>query len=583
MADGGGEAQTHAASVGAAAQEPVRESPGAGVARIDNAVYWACGALGALELLAYGLGGGAAWLAVVVWAALGLTALVLSLAAIGRSLAADLRERRVAAGLLLVVTGVVTFWGIGSTRAVDLNLEATQQVAAALAAFHAPAWGYTSTAFIGYPARQYLPLALPTLLFGRGILAVRLGFALAFAGGLLLFHAGLKHAWARHQLGGRAAALTCLACLAFPLVPEEVRTYEQSALPLSLILAATGWLLLARDRPSVSNLVPLVWFGALLGTSYTPALAGWGLLLLALAALARTPRLEGDRGSTLRWRGVLLAVFVLGAASFLTRGDALPGSKVAVTGDALSRLGRGMSMLFLGTPRPFVPALLVLPVLLFLLLSLAGRTNTPSLVVAWWAVATVAAAVVLPGYASPPPEVAIHRAVVVVPPLLLAMVWTGLAVAGEATGALVRRLLPAFTILLVVGAGWAFLAAGTRHQPTLRDRLWQDLLATTRRYHVGVNAPLAVAALADDPTLHSLRDGLRYFFPASTFSYDPSFVGEAGRTSGLLILYADPAHWPWVQRVLPGDLDAAAGAVDFPPGVLRLRRLVLRDGVPAES
>jgi hypothetical protein len=550
--------------------------------RLDNAVYWAGGALGALELAAYGLRGGAAWLALAVWAGMGVATLVTSVAVVGRSLAGDLRERRATAVLLLAAAAAVAFWGIGGTRAVRLNLEGTQQVAAALTALHTPAWGYTGTLFIGYPARQFLPVALPTLLLGRNLVSLRLGFALAFVGGLLLFHAGLKRAWAHYPVGADAAALTCLACLAFPLVPEEVRTYEQSMLPLALVLGACGWLLLARETPTPRYLIPLVWFGALLGTSYTPALAAWLLLLAALAYLGRRGRAERI-GSALRWRGTLLAVLVIGAASFLTRFDVLPGSKVALRGDALSKLGQGMSMLFAGAPRPFVPAVLALPVLAFLLLSLAGRTNRPSLVVAWWTVVTVAAAVVLPGYAAPPPDVAIHRAVVAVPPLLLAMVWTGLSAAGEVTLARLRRAVPIVAILLAAGAGWALIQGGRRNPPAVADRVWEDLLETARRSGAGVETPLTVVALSEDSTLWSLGDGLRYFFPAARFSSDSVEGPHLASGTGLAVLYADPVHWDVVRRALPANPEAAARVVDFPPGVHRFRRVVLRDGVPAPS
>ncbi len=59
---------------------------------------------------------------------------------------------------------------LGFGRGYELPSGMHWVTAAGLRSFEAPDWNYTGKAFLGYPNRQYLVAALPTLVLGRTVL-----------------------------------------------------------------------------------------------------------------------------------------------------------------------------------------------------------------------------------------------------------------------------------------------------------------------------------------------------------------------------------------------------------------------------
>jgi len=387
----------------------------------------------ALEVLAYKMGGGWSVAASRLWAISGLIYLRFSAGAVCKALREDFRAGWVNALFVLAVwlfAGWLCFRWIDSFEKLQVNAEATQQVGDGLRMLKMPDWNYTGQAFLGYPARQYLITAVPTLFAGElGVMPLRLGFALPFFTGLLVFYAGLRRTAGRVMKRPGFAAWAVLMLLTFPFAGEYLLTYEQAILPAAFCLHATGWFLIAWQNPRRPALFCLGWIGAMLGTSYTPALAAWLLLGTALCVLVVCLWRSGKRGAATGCAAVLLGVMLFGGLSFLTRLDFVHGE--VQEGSMMRRhsansVWKGLLMVIWDREKPFVPLVLLLPVLGYLFLAPWRTGRLRGLVHAFvglWAIGVLVAAVSLHGYTPRTPDIDLQRGIVVLPPLLAGMVF----------------------------------------------------------------------------------------------------------------------------------------------------------------
>jgi hypothetical protein len=317
------------------------------------------------------------------------------------------------------------FRWVNSLDKVEINGEATQQVGGALRALNRPDWAYTLTGFIGYPMRQYLITAIPTLLNGIDVTNLRLGFALPFVTGLLVFYAGLRSAFTSKMKMPSAIGLVVLALMSFPFVGEYYLTFEQAILPLSFCLHATGWFLLLLTTPRLSTFFCLSWIGALLGTSYTPALAAWILLLGALSIYLLHIYHNKSLQTLLLGGASLIVILGFGLFSFYTRMDLFRSQDVkdlSIRPDYVISLKQGLSMIVWDPYKPFIPPLLLLPVAVFLLGVFFSQKKLLLIPIIVWSVGVALAALTLNGYVPRPAHVDLHRALVVLPPFLASAV-----------------------------------------------------------------------------------------------------------------------------------------------------------------
>lgn len=566
----------------------------------------ACIALGLLELAAYGAraailsestwpflggvaslkrvavflgsgwaGGTAAWLAPRLWLAQGLVLAAAAAWLAGRAVVDDLRHRRWLGSACLLAALVPAFWGIGGTSTVTIHHEATQQVALGLENLGRSDLGYVESGFIHYPSRQYLLLALPARVLGRTVLALRLGFALVFTLAALTLFAAL-HAWLRQRGAEPAlAGITVLAVPAFPFAFRFLRAFEQSMLPMCLAMAAVGLVLLCHLRLTPWRLAALTWVGGLLGASYTPSLATWGLLLATLA-VATVLAFPSHRPAVLALAASAGLVLLVGVASFLTRGD---GPLTA--GDALtaSTTWCGLSAVLLGRPEPFAPWLLQLPFDAFLALALVGRLGWVSGAVAAWAVVVVVAASNLKGYAAPSPPFALHRALVIVPPLLALMlhhVLPWLARVRPAARTWACRLL---ALLLAGSVLVPALAGAYRIVPGAAQALILDLQTAASEHGLSSLARPAIVVLQNHERYGDLKSYLTYFFPGSPLVHRLSASVHTVELGQGAAFYVDEALWPLVAPALPAGL-ASVTSLPAEGGPVRQHRLVIPPGTP---
>lgn len=173
------------------------------------------------------------------------------------------------AGVLLLL------WPIIDNSCSVLGQDATQQMAAGLAAYCKSDMNYTGQAFLGYPARQYLLSAWPALILGRTYLALKIGFAWPFWLGLIIFADGLRK-WTEHKklAKGEYLVMFCLtAVMAFPYVTEYYLYFEHTLYPLCFTLQLIGWLFHFYSKPTLFSAFAIVWTGIMLIYCYTTALA----------------------------------------------------------------------------------------------------------------------------------------------------------------------------------------------------------------------------------------------------------------------------------------------------------------------
>jgi hypothetical protein len=513
--------------------------------------------LTALEALAYLAGGVFEWTAARVWLTMGLGFAILGAIEIRTATADAVRRRDPLPIVMAAVIGSAALCGIGGIDHVRLQHEATLEVAAGLDRWAEPSLGYTGTGHLFYPARQYLIVAAPAQLLGRSVLCLRLGFALAVIFGALVFWAGAARAWRRLPRGPTTATLLTISVFSFPYAVRHLHWYEQTALPLAFTLAAAGWLLVAAHRPSVHNLLGLVWIGSLLGVSYTPALASWVLLLAALAWLARRTPADGGGSSRLGFAAVFASVGVFGVLSLLTRGDLVRSTTDTVRPDPVAAVIEAVSIFALGRPEAFIAPLLVLPVLLTLGLGLAGRLGPAGLAISWWTAAVVGAAVVLTGYGVRDVGLDMHRAQVVIPPLLLLVGWAALRSEALDLGHRAARSGIVVVGVLVTGQAMVTISASfASYQPTARELVTVEILEQFAARGLSADHRAVVIRSSRDRHLENIGDTLEYFL-ASFLIVDGFDEVPAAVDAAVVIVIADP---PVGTRTLPDWVDRGAAA-----------------------
>lgn len=152
--------------------------------------------------------------------------------------------------------------------------------------------GYHQTCLFGYPAKQYYLSAIPSLLFGRSKLTLNLGGALYFLLALPIFIKALfvvnlekKTVKKWQQLDLLIALLLSFLFHIHFLNHFLFFLFEQSNFPFSLGLLSLALFLLYKHYFSLKYLSLLVFSLFIMINSYTPALAGAILGIIALIFL----------------------------------------------------------------------------------------------------------------------------------------------------------------------------------------------------------------------------------------------------------------------------------------------------------
>ncbi|MBP5185087.1 MAG: hypothetical protein J6113_08270 [Lachnospiraceae bacterium] len=276
--------------------------------------------LAGLEVAAFVLGGEITFAASVAWRVVGMALLIRIVLSEVWNLVQDLKTKKLltdAAFLLILLPFIIT---IGNLSFSDISPESALQIQAGFEAAAKRDLGYTETAFIGYPARQYVLAAVPSVLFGKSVLTFHLGYAYMFLLGMVCFFRGIREKLRKEGYNESLALIPVSMIAAFPFITEYYMFFEQTIMPVSLALLGVSFFFFTEDSENPAEFLFLGWIGALMSVSYVPALAGLGLLLAALGLRALIALIKKKKASVtyvLLNLGCFFYVGAAGAATFI--------------------------------------------------------------------------------------------------------------------------------------------------------------------------------------------------------------------------------------------------------------------------
>lgn len=302
----------------------------------------------------------------------------------------------------LLIHGVLLFmllFPIGNISLADISYESALQTAAGLHGYTQNDLNYHGVAFLNYPARQYLIVALPSLLLGKSTWALHFGYAQLVLTGYFYMAAGLARLTAGKGLHVRLSLLPLLFLFATPVVGEFYLVFEQTILPLALAMILTGGLLLSAANTSepIAAFV-LAWAGAACAYFYTPAIALLPVVAYYLFHRIRSAEKTTIPGMVLYSVVAYIAVFVL--LSFVAgegRGDGVtdaalgfsPVQAASTVWGLLENDSAGLYGWF---------GLLNIPIIAYLLLSFVYGNGKTHWLFSWWLILVVFASVFIKGH-----------------------------------------------------------------------------------------------------------------------------------------------------------------------------------------
>lgn len=371
-----------------------------------------------LELGAYFTHGAIPVIASRAWALMGIAYFAATWILLVDALVSDLRKRKFVFALLVIGLGLMVFYRLGDIYHLQINYESAEELASFLKNnVHKPDWGYTAAAFVGYPARQYIIVAIPSLLYGREVFWLQFGYAILFYSGVLCFFLGVRHYFSLKQHGELWALFTVLSCFTFPYLIRYLYLMEQTILPIAFVMHALGWFLLSVQRLTAARALIVAWISGLLGTSYTPALAAWILFQIFFLLLLLRAARQRRRAQIVLWVSVWAYTLTVGLCSFVTRID------VRLTpqpGHIAQSLLTGLKTFFLGYSTEYMSPVLAIPVAVFFLLALTGRLGLIKWITVGWLLAVVYFSVTSAGYAPYDPVYTLYRSILLIPVMMLA-------------------------------------------------------------------------------------------------------------------------------------------------------------------
>jgi hypothetical protein len=374
--------------------------------------------LSVLEIAAYFTHGAISVIASRVWAFMGIAYFAATAILFVGALLTDLWKRRFVFALLVVGLGIMVFYRLGDIYHLQINYESAEELATVLKDnIHKPDWGYTAAAFVGYPARQFIIVAIPSVLFGNEVFWLQFGYAVLFYSGALCFFLGVRHYFSTKQYGELWALFTVLSCFTFPYLMQYLYSMEQTILPIALVMHAMGWFLLSFERLTAGRAVIVAWICGLLGTSYTPALAAWMLFQFFFLLLLLRAARQGYRAQVVLWASVWAYTLTFGLSSFVTRIDL---RLTPQPWHSIESLLTGLKVFFLGHPQKYMPAVVAIFVVVFFLLALTGRLGFIKWITAVWLLAVIYFSATSGGYAQYDPVYTLYRSILLIPIMMLA-------------------------------------------------------------------------------------------------------------------------------------------------------------------
>lgn len=482
--------------------------------------------LSLLELLAYRQGGTFSILASRLWLATAFLCLLLFFITVFGVLVKDIKNRQ---WLLLFAFALLLFLfcsKIGNLRCSDISFEATLQTAAGLNSFSAEDFNYTGVAFLDYANRQYVLNALPALLFGRSILTLHLGFALPFLIGMTLLFLELRIRLNQKGIREEYALLPLYAMPVFPYITEYFMNFEQTLTPVSFTMMGLSLLLRFYRRRDIPGVLALSFLGGMCCNAYTPVLAFFGFLLVFLTMwgmqtlFRNCKNRKTSTGRKRLWQAALCFALVLQLCCYFA------ATLVTRQKDMITTAKPGLSLLkatliswlnFFTDTEGFFWGLWLLPVILYLFLSLTGMLKLPHFMVSVWMLLTVFFSGTLAGYTTYAKAHEIQRNMLIIPVFTTAFFFAAVLFFRQHPVRLPRFVLPGgLLVLLLLGQ---FNFSREHHSFTYyrfvqpmkymishaEDTLSQSQISDTEEFNL--------ILLTDNSLLGNLSDYTAFFYP----------------------------------------------------------------------
>ena len=233
-----------------------------------------------LELMSYIVGGVFSIIASRLWIAGFILFVLAFIGIVCKQIKADSENKVSLLPILFLVVVVFFAFQIGNYGFSDIGYESPRQVVSGLDALEETDWNYTGWGFTGYPIKQYILNALPSVFLGRSFFALSLGFAFPFLMGLILLFIELRKFLKAVGADENFAILPILMIAFCPYVDEFYYIFEQSMTPISFCMIIVALFLRVVRKPSLLSFVLLFWNVCMLPFMYTPALALMGLVLV---------------------------------------------------------------------------------------------------------------------------------------------------------------------------------------------------------------------------------------------------------------------------------------------------------------
>lgn len=289
--------------------------------------------------------------------------------------------------------------------------------------------GYHQTCLFGYPTRQFYVPIVPSLLFGRSMLALHVGGGLYFLLGLIVFASAIVRYFGYTNTGDWMNGVLLSSIFHVYFFNHFMFVFEQSIFPFSLGLLAVGLFLHYIATPQKYLLILLGLALLYLIYAYTPGLALVALGIVALEYLVvREKRLVTDK---LAIEAVVVLVLFFLCMSLTLRSDirihkAAGETPSQLLGDLTTAFEH---ILFQNHGVPLVSPIYNFILIFMTVASLLFVFGARAAFVALWMVATIIMAVTFQGYAYYGIDFRLHRATVIFPVFfaLLAIVgsrWT---------------------------------------------------------------------------------------------------------------------------------------------------------------
>jgi hypothetical protein len=282
-------------------------------------------------------------------------------------------------------------------------------------------WGFHKNCFlVGYPSRQFLLPAVPSILLGRSPFALNLGGSLYCILGMLIFSGGMLTYLSKHLKQADLIGASLLACIPhFYYVNIIQFNYEQAIYPFNMTLIACGLILyIMSGNKSLELLGISGLMGLYLIHVYTIGLAVYGLWIMVMFYLVKDRRMSTAQKLLILL--LLLGSIISMSISFSIRGDVRLTGKSPVDWTVLSKdLLLAGKLLF----NPFKGSVVVNPwmtplIPITLLLALSFFFGYELFFVGLWCIATLLMTVYAQGYTHYSVHFRLLRTTIVVPVII---------------------------------------------------------------------------------------------------------------------------------------------------------------------